>query len=88
MDDIIDEKVLNPQTHLGSRNRDMTVQALCCIYIYIYKFGLVLYLTFLLQRIVKSESYYDLFLKKYQELAKQRKWKQPLLGKCPLLLIV
>lgn len=28
---------------------------------------------------VNSESYYDLFLKKYQEHAKERKWKHPLL---------
>ncbi|XP_050276912.1 5-formyltetrahydrofolate cyclo-ligase, mitochondrial-like isoform X8 [Quercus robur] len=31
------------------------------------------------RRLGRSGGYYDLFLKKYQELAKQRKWKQPLL---------
>ncbi|KDP21265.1 hypothetical protein JCGZ_21736 [Jatropha curcas] len=30
-------------------------------------------------RLGRSGGYYDLFLKKYQELAKERKWKQPLL---------
>ncbi|CAL5398887.1 unnamed protein product [Camellia sinensis] len=28
----------------------------------------------------KIESYYDMFLKKYKELASKRNWKQPLLG--------
>ncbi|KAL0004052.1 hypothetical protein SO802_011613 [Lithocarpus litseifolius] len=31
------------------------------------------------RRLGRSGGYYDLFLKKYQELAKQQKWKQPLL---------
>lgn len=29
---------------------------------------------------MKIISYYDAFLKKYQELAKEKAWKQPLLG--------
>jgi hypothetical protein len=29
---------------------------------------------------MKNPSYYDTFLRKYQELAEERDWRQPLLG--------
>ncbi|BFG16560.1 hypothetical protein CerSpe_028340 [Prunus speciosa] len=40
------------------------------------------------RRLGRSGGYYDLFLKKYQELTKERKWKEPLRGKYSMLLIV
>ncbi|KAK3223188.1 hypothetical protein Dsin_010213 [Dipteronia sinensis] len=41
--------------------------------------GYWLIIELLIRRMVKSGSYYDLFLKKYQKLAQEREWKQPLL---------
>lgn len=48
--------------------------------LFLYANYMLSHASLMLFGLMKINSYYDTFLKKYLELAKARDWKQPLLG--------